>query len=94
MKEKGHLEALANSPNGDQKIKREEKFIADKIRGIKNDIDTWENNLGFFARASADNPMVVQINDKIKDAHKQIKQLEDKLKTIRAFIKQETKTTR
>lgn len=88
MKEKGHLEAMASSPNGAQKIKREEKFMQDKIRGLRNDIDTWENNLGFFAKASSDNPMVVQINDKIKDAQRQIRQMEDKLKTIREFLKQ------
>jgi hypothetical protein len=91
MKEKGHLEALANSPNGIAKIKREEKFVQDKIRGLKNDIDTWDNNLGFFAKASADNPMVVQITDKIKGAKLQIKQLEDKLKTIRAFVNQDSR---
>jgi len=88
MKEKGHLEALVNGPNGAQKIKREEKFILDKIRGLKSDIDTWDNNLGFFSKASSDNPMVVQITDKVKAAQRQIKQLEDKLKTIREFLKQ------
>lgn len=88
MKEKGHLEALASSPNGSQKIKREEKFVLDKIRGLRNDIDTWENNLGFFARASSDNPMVVQITDKIKAAQRQIQQMEERLKTIRDFLKQ------
>lgn len=88
MKEKGHLEAMATSPNGAQKIKREEKFVQDKIRGLRSDIDTWENNLGFFSKASSDNPMVVQINDKIKDAQRQIRQMEDKLKTIREFLKQ------
>ena len=88
MKEKGHLEALVNGPNGPQKIKREEKFILDKIRGLKSDIDTWDNNLGFFSKASSDNPMVVQITDKVKAAQRQIKQLEDKLKTIREFLKQ------
>lgn len=88
MKEKGHLEALVNGPNGAQKIKREEKFVLDKIRGLRSDIDTWENNLGFFAKASNDNPMVIQITDKIKGAQRQIQQLEDKLKTIREFLKQ------
>lgn len=91
MKEKGHLEALVNGPNGAQKIKREEKFVLDKIRGLRSDIDTWENNLGFFAKASSDNPMVVQITDKIKGAQRQIQQMEEKLKTIRDFLKQAPK---
>ncbi|MBW7846103.1 MAG: hypothetical protein H3C45_10775 [Bacteroidia bacterium] len=58
---------------------------------MKTDIDTWENNLGFFSKASADNPMVVQITDKIKGAQKQIQQLNDKLKVIRDFMKQAPK---
>ena len=62
--------------------------MLDKIRGLRNDIDTWENNLGFFARASSDNPMVVQITDKIKAAQRQIQQMEERLKTIRDFLKQ------
>lgn len=92
MKEKGHLEALANGPNGIQKIKREEKFVLDKIRGLRNDISTWENNLGFFSKASAENPMVVQITDKIKAAQRQIQQMEEKLKTVRDFLKQTPKS--
>ncbi|MCZ2140206.1 MAG: DUF349 domain-containing protein [Bacteroidia bacterium] len=91
LKDKSHLEALLNTPNGIQRVKREEKFILDKLRGLKTDIDTWENNLGFFSKASADNPMVVQITDKIKGAQKQIQQLNDKLKVIRDFMKQAPK---
>lgn len=91
LKDRSHLEALAHSPNGLQKVKREERALLERIKGLRNDISTWDNNLGFFARASADNPMVVQIKDKINAANKQIAQLEDKLKNIRSFIRQEEK---
>lgn len=89
MKEKTNLEAMLNSPNGFAKIKREEKFIMDKMRGLRTDMETWDNNLGFFARVKDDNPMVEQIRDKIAQAKKQISQLEDKLKVIRTFLKKE-----
>lgn len=90
MKDRTHLETMLNSPNGMMKVKREEKFIQDKIRGLRSDMETWDNNLGFFARVKGDNPMVEQIKDKIAHAQKQITQLEDKLKQIRIFIKQST----
>ena len=93
IRERGHLEAIANGPNGMQKLKREEKFILDKIRGLRSDIDTWENNLGFFSKSSAENPMVTQIADKIKTAQKQIQQQEEKLKSVRNFIKQQNNPT-
>lgn len=91
IKDRTHFEALLNSPNGDQRLKREERFLQDKIRGIRSDIDTWENNLGFFSKAKGENPMIGQIQDKINGALKQIKQLEEKVKIIRSVAKQEQK---
>jgi peptidase E len=91
MKDRGHFEALLNSPNGGERLKREERFIQEKIRGMKSDIDTWENNLGFFAKSKGENPMVEQIKDKIAGAQKQIKQLEDKMKLIRNIGKEAQK---
>jgi hypothetical protein len=91
IKDRSHFEALFNSPNGTDRLKREERFIQEKIRGMKNDIDTWDNNLGFFAKSKGENPMVEQIKDKIATAQKQIKQLEDKLKLVRSIGKQEQK---
>lgn len=92
MKDRSHFEAILNSPNGDQKLKREEKFLMDKIRGLKSDIDTWDNNLGFFAKSKGDNPMTDQIKEKIAGAQKQIKQLEEKVKLIRQIGKEASKT--
>jgi hypothetical protein len=92
MKDRSHFEALLNSPNGIDRLKREERFIQDKIRGMKSDIDTWDNNLGFFAKSKGENPMVDQIKEKIAGAQKQIKQLEEKVKLIRQVAKEEQKS--
>jgi len=91
MKDRAHFEALLNSPNGDQRLKREEKFLQEKIRGLKSDMDTWENNLGFFAKTKGDNPMTNQIKEKINGAQKQIKQLDDKIKLIKQIAKEAVK---
>jgi hypothetical protein len=88
-REQSHLEALANSPNGQARIRQEEKYVMDKIRGLRNDIDTWENNLGFFSKGNkGENPMVEQIKGKIEQARKTMTTLETKLKTIRKFARQ------
>lgn len=91
IKDRSHFEAMLNSANGDQRLKREEKFLADKIRGIKSDIDTWENNLGFFAKSKGPNPMIDQIKEKIAAAHKQIDNLTEKVKLIRQVAKESQK---
>jgi hypothetical protein len=88
IKEKSQWEAMLNSPNGLQRLKREERMLQERIKGIRSDIDTWENNLGFFGKSNkGENPMMKQIEDKIAIACKNVSQLEEKLKSLRVFAK-------
>lgn len=87
-KEKSQWEAMLNSPNGVQRIKREERILMERIKGIKSDMDTWDNNLGFFGKSNkGENPMVKQIEEKIAIARKNVGQLEEKLKALRQYLK-------
>jgi hypothetical protein len=89
IKEKSHWDVILSSPNGSQKIKREERILIERIKGIQTDIITWDNNLGFFSKGNkGENPMKKQIEDKIEIAQRNIVQLEQKLKTLRQFIKE------
>jgi predicted DNA-binding protein YlxM (UPF0122 family) len=65
--------------------------LQERIKGLKADIDTWDNNLGFFKNTNAKNEMVIQINDKIAAARRMIKELEEKVKTIRNLKNQSAK---
>lgn len=82
-REKHHFELLATSPNGQQKLQREEKILQERIRSLRKDIDTWDNNLGFFKSGNTVNPMAQQITSKIEIAKKQITSLEEKLKALK-----------
>jgi hypothetical protein len=82
-REKQNFEFLANSPNGSQKLQREEKVLMERIRGLKKDIETWDNNLGFFKGGNQKNPLAEQILAKIEIAHKHIAGLEEKVKMLR-----------
>ncbi|MFN4993334.1 MAG: DUF349 domain-containing protein [Bacteroidota bacterium] len=89
LKDKSHFEALVNAPNGIQKLKREERIVIERIKGLKGDIDTWENNIGFFSKSKGSNPMIEQATEKIAITRRHIANLEEKLKAIRGFLKQE-----
>ncbi len=84
-RDKQNFELLASSPNGLQKLQREEKILLERIRGMKKDIETWENKLGFFKSGNSKNPLAEQIQSKIEIAHKHIGGLEDKLKALKAL---------
>ena len=83
--DKAHFESMANNPDGAQRLQREERVLQERIKGLKSDIDTWDNNLGFFKNSSSKNDMLTQFHDKIAAAQKLIKDLEDKLKSVRTL---------
>jgi hypothetical protein len=84
-KERQQFNDLATAPNGAHRLQREEKILLERIKGMKGDIDTWENNLGFFKQGNSKNTMAEQIQDKIAIANKHVKELEEKLKTLRSI---------
>jgi hypothetical protein len=63
------------------------KFLTNAL-GMKKDIETWENNLGFFKTGNAKNPMADQMMQKIEIAKKHIQGLEEKLKVLKDLKKQ------
>lgn len=91
--DKSHFESLANNPDGAQRLQREERILLERIKGLKADMDTWDNNLGFFKNANSKNEMVMQIHDKIAAAKRMIAELNEKVKTIRNLKNQTTGTT-
>jgi hypothetical protein len=92
-RDKQNFELLANSPNGSQKLQREEKVLLERIRGLKKDIETWDNNLGFFKGGNQKNPLAEQIQAKIEIAQKHIAGLEEKVKMLKAIKNKPTDST-
>ncbi|MCF8446728.1 MAG: hypothetical protein K9H61_07010, partial [Bacteroidia bacterium] len=92
-RDKQNFEMLASSPNGAQKLQREEKILMERIKGLKKDIETWDNNLGFFKSGNSKNPLAEQIQDKIGIAQKHIAGLEEKLKALKALRKAGNETS-
>jgi len=92
-RDKQNFELLASSPNGASKLQREEKILQERIRGIKKDMETWDNNLGFFKSGNSKNPLAEQIQDKIEIAKKHVADLEEKLKALKALRNKPAETT-
>jgi hypothetical protein len=49
---------------------------------MENDIVLWENNIGFFAKSPNADTMIREVREKISNAKKMIKTLEEKVKMI------------
>lgn len=72
---------------GDQRaLENELLFVKRKADEIKSEINQLENNLGFFANAKSDNPMVKDVHKKIALQKKNLEAWKQKLQQVKALF--------
>ncbi len=84
---KEHFEMLASAPNGEDKLRHEERILNDKIKMLKEDSETLKNNIEFFAKSKNADALRSQIEQKVIIANQQISKLQEELKLLRTFKK-------
>ncbi|MDP2175035.1 MAG: DUF349 domain-containing protein [Bacteroidota bacterium] len=85
LRMKDHFEMLSNAPNGSEKLRQEEKLISDKMRALKESVETLNNNIGFFAKSKKADELKQQIEQKINVINAQVSKLQEELKVLRQF---------
>jgi hypothetical protein len=76
-------EMMSSMPDGQHKLKNEERRVQDKLRKLKGEIETYENNIQFFSLSKGSEGFLKDIEKKINSARKGISNLEAELKLIR-----------
>ena len=82
LKYKNKLDNLKTNPKASRKIHNEREKFFTKIKQLESDIVLWENNIGFFAKSKNADTMIREVEEKIDNAKKMIKMLEEKVKMI------------
>ncbi|MDX9802098.1 MAG: DUF349 domain-containing protein [Spirochaetia bacterium] len=82
LKFRSRLENLKTNPKASRKIRNERDKFFTKIKQLENDIVLWENNIGFFTKSPSAETMIREVREKIDNAKKMIKILEEKVKMI------------
>ncbi|HAN18153.1 MAG: hypothetical protein A2X13_04270 [Bacteroidetes bacterium GWC2_33_15] len=83
LKFQSHLENLQHKPKSSNKIRHEREKFFTRIKKLESNITLWENNLGFFNSDSAQaKEMINDYMNKIEEAKKEIKVMEDKIRLI------------
>ena len=78
------LDNLTGSDNS-RKLDNEKVFIMRKIDEVQSNLFQLENNIQFFGRAKADNPMVKEVMDNIEKQKEELATWKEKLKQIRSL---------
>ena len=77
------LDQLKNDPQSRRLINREREQLMSRIAKMKDDINLWENNIGFLASSKNADILKVEFGKKIDRAKSELKVMEAKLKMIR-----------
>ena len=78
------LDNLSGAENS-RKLDNEKVFIMRKIEEVQNSIFQLENNIQFFGRAKADNPMVKEVMRNIEKQKEELATWKDKLKQLKTI---------
>jgi hypothetical protein len=78
-----HLESLKNDPQSKRLIGKERETLSGKILKMKEDINLWENNIGFLANSKNAIILKEEFEKKINKAKSDVKVMEAKLKLLR-----------
>ena len=78
-----------SNPRAARKVQNEREKFYSKIKQLESDIVLWENNIGFFAKSTNADKMISEVQEKITDAKRNIKLLEEKVKLIDSSMSEE-----
>jgi hypothetical protein len=78
------MEALKNDPQSRRLITREKEILFGKISKMKEDINLWENNIGFLADSKNAAILKQEFEKKINKAKTELKVMEAKLKILKS----------
>jgi len=86
QKFRNKLENLKNSDNFMDKLIVERNKIISRLKQLENDITTWENNIGFFAKSKKSEALVKDFHRKIENGKQNIKLFNKKLDMIDSMM--------
>jgi len=81
-----HYNELAVHPQGMQKLKDELRRIGGKVRHLKDELKTIENNIAFFSNSKGSEKLLKPFLDKISNTETLIAKLEEEKKYINSQI--------
>ncbi|MDT8393595.1 MAG: DUF349 domain-containing protein [Bacteroidales bacterium] len=77
------MEAVKDSPEADRVYRKEISFLNNKIVKLREDVNLWENNLGFFANSKKADILKQEFEQKIEKAKQELAGMEAKVKYLR-----------
>lgn len=89
LRYRSKVDNARSNPRAARKVRNEREKFYSKIKQLENDIVLWENNIGFFAKSTNADNMIKEVEEKIAEAKRNIKMLEEKVRLIDSSLLEE-----
>lgn len=76
------IQSIADGPRADMKLNFERDKLVNKLQQLRNDMNVWENNIGFFKQSDSSEETIHGFKEKIDAAHERIELLEKKIRIL------------
>ena len=76
------IAGMVNAPRGDMKLNFERDKLVNKLQQLRNDMNLWENNIGFFKQSDSSEETIQGFQEKIDAARERIEVLEKKIRIL------------
>ena len=87
LKDFKYLHKIQELMKNPKSLNNEISFVKNKIEHTKSEINQFENNLQFFSNTNEDNPMIIDVKNKIYKQKTELKNWTKKLSNINKMIK-------
>lgn len=78
----GQRGSRSSSQHSSAPVKSEKDRLIQKYNKLQQDLDTYENNIGFFAMSKNSQPLIEQMQARIEEVRKELKDLENQIHAI------------
>ncbi|MCD4737631.1 MAG: DUF349 domain-containing protein, partial [Bacteroidales bacterium] len=82
MQYKSRFENIGEQPNAHRVISNERNFLLNKKKKLEDDVNLWENNLGFLAQSKKADLLKQEFEKKIQKARQEIEVIAEKIKFL------------
>jgi len=87
LKDLKYLHKIQELMKNPKSLNNEISFVKNKIEHTKSEINQFENNLQFFSNTNEDNPMIIDVKNKIYKQKTELENWTKKLSNINKMIK-------
>ena len=80
------ISSMLLEKSGEDKVIKEARRIKNKLNTVQSEINSLENNVGFFSKSSDASKLIANVEKNIAKGKKEIAQLEHKLQVINSIL--------